>query len=119
MLLDTRYEPTVWADGDKVTADRLNKMELAVTKMYENQEPLMVTVSNNKADIKFKEVLDAYMNGRTVLFEMHEYDGTIYYTALNYIGLDNSVGSALRAYTPNGYTLDFVVQNGSIYNNTK
>lgn len=112
--MDTRYEPTVWADGDKVTADRLNKMELAVTAMYENQEPLMVTFTGVKADKKYSEVLNAYKNGRTVLFDLTDPNGEMMVAVVSgvYLGTDISA-SPITALYPSGYS-GFVVTDDAI-----
>ena len=52
------YTPTVWANGDVITATKLNKAENGIAAAY----PLVVTISSDAFDKTFAEVLAAFPN---------------------------------------------------------
>lgn len=52
------YTPTVWATGDVITAEKLNKAENGIA--VANADVLIVTVSEGTLDKKFSEIYSAY-----------------------------------------------------------
>lgn len=113
--MNKAYKPTVWADEDTITADRLNKMELGIHDMYENvNEPLIVTFNSDYTGNKtWDEVKNAYLNGRTVLLDITNlYHGTECICSLegySYDGMHYSLriphNSGVKVYTSDNNTL--------------
>lgn len=95
--IDTRYHATLWTDGDKVTADGLNKIELGLVEMYKNQEPLMVVFDKDgHSNIKFEEVSNAYFSGRAVLFDWTDFLNEMVVTCILYVdALNKDINATL------------------------
>ncbi len=111
--VDTRYHATNWVDGDKVTADRLNKIELGICSIYENQEPFVVTFRNYVADKKYIDILNAYLQGKTILVDFTEDNNDqLFVAVMQEIGTEsNPLFYSRVPYSVSGF---FTVINGWI-----
>ena len=65
------YTPTEWKDGDVITAEKLNNIESGITES--DFFIVKIDVSNNyTTDKTYAEAMQAYQNGKTIIFILHK-----------------------------------------------
>lgn len=82
------YVKTTWANGDTITAEKLNHIEDGIENCSEGdggqQEPLMVTffydetLEYDRLDKTFGEIYSAFMAGRLVIVQSESVDESIF-----------------------------------------
>ena len=97
------YTPTTWAEGDLITAQKLNKIEGGIQEAGASGGPLMCTITDNYGDYTLNktagEVMAAVNSGAPVMAIY--VDGSVYITYILFKAEDDSsVGD--------GYTFTFM-----------
>lgn len=118
------YKPTTWTNGDKITADKLNNIELGLVKAQEDESPILIkftpTIQNNevlnfKTDTTYSEFKNLYKNGKTIYFDF-SYNGNLC-LSIPYLNEENSIYPffcILPSSINNSYSCQ-VLENGRMY----
>ena len=96
------YEPTEWKKGDKITAEKMNKIENGIVNTIPRVLILEYEAFTESQDqytlgrvvnITAQEIIDAYENGYFIIFPLM-YESVLYYYIPEY--LDNNSGMNLQ-----------------------
>ena len=113
------YTKQTWANGDVITADKLNHIEDGINSANSNSNTLLVTFTGSDydwiGDKTYGEILNAFESGKAVICKK-EYEGIedAEYTPIIYLSYSPSNLNTILTIITQGMDIMSLQSNGSL-----
>ena len=88
------YTPTTWANGDTITAEKMNKIEGGIANASAGAGGLVVhwDATNSRTVETTGEIAEAIAAGKTVVLDQTEYNNNFTFTTMSYADKSGTSG---------------------------